>query len=116
MIVAARRPGGSATASEAGDIAKQLLRKTPIADEVARYQARILKRLEISAEKVLDYQARSAFFDPRELVDERGQPKRLQDLPEHVATALTSVELDEKGRVVKTRWDRSARRQRSWQN
>src|SRR3990167_5796178 len=56
------------------------------------------EKMEITDERILQEEARIAFFDPRDLFDAEGRPIPLHLLPTHVATAL-SIEISN-GRVT----------------
>jgi hypothetical protein len=51
------------------------------------------EKLEFDARRVLQEAAVIAFYDPRQAFDERGSLKPLHEIPEHVARAISSVEI-----------------------
>lgn len=88
---AAIRAGYSAkTAASQGE---RLLRNAEIRAAVAAGQASLAERVGITAERVLRERARIAFFDPRKLLDEDGNPKPLQDLDDDAAAAIAGLDV-----------------------
>lgn len=66
-------------------------------DELTReLMQKIEKKTEITQERVLLEYARLAFFDPRKLFDEDGNPKKIADLDEDTAAAIAGLEVDSK--------------------
>lgn len=91
---AAIRAGYSAkTAEQTGS---RLLSHVKVKAEIRSIQSKISDKVIVSREKVLAQYAKLAFFDPRKFYDqETGQLKRVIDLDEDSAAALTGVEVDE---------------------
>lgn len=70
-----------------------LLQMPQIADEIKREIDDRARRLKIDAENVLRKQGDMAFFDVRQLFDDNGKLKPIQQLPETVAAAIASFEI-----------------------
>lgn len=79
------------TASVTGS---KLLRKAKVAQELAKLQEKLCQKLEISAEKVLQGIAQLAFYDPRKFFNEDGSLKRIIDLPDDIAPALSGMDVE----------------------
>lgn len=62
----------------------------------------------VSIERMLVELARLAFSDPRKLVDKNGKLLPLHELPDDIAAAVASVEVDEYGKVKYKLWDKGA--------
>jgi phage terminase small subunit len=104
---AAKRAGYSPHSAD--EIAAQLMRRPHVAAEVARCQARVLKRLEISAETVLAELGRLARSDVGECFGADGRLLPIHTLPEWARAAIASVEIGEDGRPTRIRlWDKNA--------
>jgi len=73
--------------------ASQLLSKPNIRAAVAAAQEKRLKKLDISAERVLSELARIGFSDLRGVFDEDGSLLAMSDLPDDVAPIIASVEV-----------------------
>ena len=63
-------------------------------------EAKNLRAVNVTVQRVIEEIARIAHLDPRDLLDASGEPLPLAALPTHVATAL-SVELDATGKIKK---------------
>lgn len=93
---------GTRAAKEAGfseanasAIAYQLLRKTLVRNEIDRRRALLRERFAVDLEKLVLEAAKIAFLDPREAYDEKGQLLAPHELPAHVASAVSALEVDE---------------------
>lgn len=75
--------------------ATRLLAKDKILDKIRAGQNRILKRAEVSVERVLRELACLAFLDPAGLFDEKGELRPISEMPEEVRRALTGLEVEE---------------------
>lgn len=51
------------------------------------------KRVEITQDRVLQEYARMAFFDPRKLFDDEGNPKHITELDDDTAAALVGLDV-----------------------
>lgn len=71
----------------------RLLGNAGVAQAIAVGQAKRLARLEITQDRVLQEIASLAFSDVRQWFDETGRLKPIHELPERVAAALGSVEI-----------------------
>lgn len=82
--------------------ASNLLRKPTVRAEIERRASAAMRKLEISAERVLLERARLAFFDPRRLFDASGAPRPINELDDDTAAAVAGVDvdaaIDERGR------------------
>lgn len=90
---AAREAGYSAHSAAA--TATKLLKIPAIAEEVDRLGKAALGKFTMTAESVLGQLSAIIHFDIRKLFDENGAMKRICDLDDETAAALSSVEVDE---------------------
>lgn len=87
---AAIRAGYSAkTAEQQGP---RLLGNVGVSQAIAAAQQKRADKLEITAERVLQELARIAFFDPRKLLREDGEPRALSELDDDTAAAIGGLE------------------------
>jgi len=56
--------------------------------------AKLEKKTEITRERVLQEYAKLAFFDPRKLFDENGNPKKITELDDDTAAAIAGLEVN----------------------
>lgn len=56
--------------------------------------AKLEKKTEITRERVLQEYAKLAFFDPRKLFDEDGNPKKITELDDDTAAAIAGLEVN----------------------
>lgn len=61
-------------------------------------QAENIAKLRITADNVLQEYARLAFFDVRQLYDEKGRLKRIIDLDDNIAAAIVGVDIKTMGK------------------
>lgn len=88
---AARRAGYSAkTAEQQGP---RLLGNVGVAQAIAKAQARRAERTGITQDRVLQELARIAFFDPRKLFTDAGNPIDIHDLDDDVAAVLAGLDI-----------------------
>lgn len=88
---AAIRAGYSArTAYSQG---QRLLKHVEVSGAIQQRLNRIVEKLEISAERVLQERARLAFFDVRKLLDATGKPKAIHELDDDTAAALQGLDV-----------------------
>ena len=73
--------------------ASQLLALPYIQDKLAKKQKKITKRLEVSAERVLEELARIAFSNVQDLFDENGGLKLISDMDRDTTAALSGIEV-----------------------
>lgn len=78
------------TAASQGE---RLLRNAEVRAAVAAGQADLAARVGFTAEMVLRERKRIAFFDPRKLLDDDGNPKPLQDLDDDTAAAIAGLDV-----------------------
>lgn len=79
--------------NRAGEIGYQLLQKTTIQAAIKEEMDKRAERTEITADKVLKEFAKLAFFDPRNLFDEKGNPKDITELDDNTAAALAGLDV-----------------------
>lgn len=103
----------AATASVTGS---KLLRKAKVAAELAKVREKLLQKIEIDAEKVLQGIAQVAFFDVRKFFSADGSLKAISDLDQATAFALKGLDVEklfhhfgkgqaeEKGTITKVRF------------
>lgn len=78
--------------SAAPDIGRQLLRKTPIALELARRQEKTHERAVVTRDQVLRELAAVGMSDVRKLFDAHGQMKPLHELDDATAASIAGIE------------------------
>ncbi|MBU7436505.1 terminase small subunit [Paraburkholderia fungorum] len=88
---AAIRAGFSA--SGASVTASRLLRDPRISTALAEKVGKVMQSLEITVERVLAERARLAFFDPRKLFAENGQPIPISELDDDTAAAIAGLDV-----------------------
>lgn len=81
----------AATASVTGS---KLLRKPKVAAELANLRGKLLSKLEISAERVLQGLAELAFFDPRKMFNLDGSMKKITDMDDATVHALAGMDVE----------------------
>lgn len=107
---AAIRAGYSA--NTAGQIAEQNLKKLQVKKKIAKLQAEIAKRTEITADMVVRELAAIGFADVRECFDQHGNilnPKRLPDSIAKVVAGIDVIEVKKDVKVKKLKlWNKVA--------
>jgi len=73
----------------------EYLRKPEIAAAITEEQKKRSDRTMISSDRVLLEIARLAFSDPRKIFDESGALRKIQDWPDEVAAAISSIKVFE---------------------
>ncbi|ABC81574.1 terminase small subunit [Anaeromyxobacter dehalogenans] len=76
-------------------IASRLLRHPRIAALLADHAAQVGARLDLTVKRLEEELARVAYFDLRELFDDRGQLLALEDMPENARRAVASIEIED---------------------
>lgn len=76
-------------------IGSENLSKPAIAAAIEKARKKTANKLEITRERVLLEYARLAFVDPRAFYNEDGSLKKVTDLDQDTAAALTGMEVDE---------------------
>lgn len=74
-------------------IASELLAKPNIQSAIQEEMKKRAERTEITADKVLKEFAKLAFFDPRKLFDDKGNPKDITELDDDTAAALAGLDV-----------------------
>lgn len=74
-------------------IGPRLLGNVAVSAAIQEGQAKRLKKLDITAERVLSEMATIAFSDIRNVFDDRGNLRLVNELPDDVAPAIASVEV-----------------------
>jgi phage terminase small subunit len=82
------------SAKTASVTASKLLRKPNVAEELANLRGKLLDKLEISAERVLQGLGELAFFDPRKMFNEDGSLKKITELDGMTVRALTGFSIE----------------------
>ena len=77
----------------------RLLRNAKVQEAVRNAKQSRQERTRVTADQTVREIARLAFADPRRLVNEDGSVKALYELDEDLAAAVSSVEVDEYGKV-----------------
>ena len=102
--MAQRVPNGAEAAGRAGyrgtretlyTTAKRLLQDPRVQAVIAKKKTKIMAKLELSAEKVLQEIGRLAFLDPRRFFSPDGKLKPVTELDDDVAVALASMDVTE---------------------
>lgn len=73
---------------------QRLLKHVEVKAEITQKLAKLMGKLEISAERVLEEMARIAFADTRKLFDETGKLKAISKLDDETAAAIGGVEYE----------------------
>lgn len=81
------------TACEQG---ARLLANVKVQAAVQKGKAERAKRTEITQDRVLLEYARIAFFDPRKLFDDEGNPKHITELDDETAAALAGLDVEKR--------------------
>ena len=102
---AAIRAGYSA--KTANKISARMLVNVGIQAEIERLKADRSERTGITADRVVEEQAKIAFANNKFLHDKKGIPIPIHLLPDHIAAAIASVEIDDNGRYKYRLWDKS---------
>ena len=90
---AAKRAGYSEKTAE--QVGYQLLHKTLVQRAIQEARAKQQERTQITADAVLKEYAKIAFFDPRKLFHDNGQPKDIAVLDDDTAGALAGLDVTE---------------------
>jgi phage terminase small subunit len=88
-----KRAGYNATTRAATVNAARLLTNADIAAAIAAGQAKVLQKLELTAERVLQEVARIAFFDLRKMFDSEGNPIPVHKLDADTAAAINGLDV-----------------------
>lgn len=87
-----QRAGYKARGNIADVNASRLLRNAKVADAVRQRTASQLKKIDITADRVLEESARLAFLDVRQLYEDDGSLKPVSQWPDHIAAAVAGIE------------------------
>lgn len=87
--------------------ASRWMKSPKVAAAIQEGTARIEAKLEVKAERVLRELAKLAFYDPRDLFDEKGQLKKFTELDEITRAAVAGLDVETRefegeGPVVQT--------------
>lgn len=85
----------------------RLLSNAKIQEAVRNAQQSRQERTRVTADRTVREIARLAFVDPRRLVNEDGSFKGLHELDEDLAAAVSSIEVDEYGKVKYKLWSKN---------
>ena len=72
-----------------------LMQDGTVAGRIDHYRAIAVGRLDASVDRIARETARIAFFDPRELFTEEGDPIPVHELPDDTARAIAGVDVEE---------------------
>lgn len=72
----------------------QLLTNPNIQTELARLATEIVKKNDITPDKVVNELARLAFLDPADFFDDDQNLLSIKDMPEHARRAIAGIEID----------------------
>lgn len=75
----------------------RLLEHVDISAALAAKQAKTMAKLDISAERILLERARLAFFDPRKLFDDAGEPIHVSKLDDDTAACIAGLDIVTQG-------------------
>lgn len=75
----------------------RLLSHAKVSQAIAEKQGKVLSKLDISAERILLERARLAFFDPRKLFDDKGEPIHVSQLDDDTAAAIAGLDVVTQG-------------------
>jgi phage terminase small subunit len=93
------------TAKQAGH---RLLTNSDVRAAIEKHRKAATEKAELTVERTLREVARIAYFDPRKLYDADGRLKKLHELDDDTAAAVSGVEMDA-GAVVKIKhWDKNS--------
>lgn len=81
------------SARSAATLGERLLRDPKVKAELDRRMGKLMSKLEITAERVLQERARLAFFDVRKLLDATGKPKAIHELDDDTAAAIAGLDV-----------------------
>lgn len=84
------------SAKSAAQIGYQLLHKPSVLRRLQEIQLSRMRALEVKGDQVLQELARIAFFDPRPAFGDDGSLKPIRQLPDAMAAAISSVEIEER--------------------
>ena len=90
-----QRAGYKAHARSAAVNAARLLTNADIAAEIEQKQQKLLQKVELTAEKVLQEVARIAFFDIRKMFDADGNPIPVHLLDADTAAVIAGIDVSE---------------------
>lgn len=68
-----------------------------VARRIDELRSKAVKKYEVSVERIIQERARLAFFDPRKLFNDDGTPKRICDLDEDTAAAISGLDVVSSG-------------------
>lgn len=99
-----QRAGYKAKGQAAFTNASRLLAKPKVQAYLAVRKKALVQRTELSIERCMQEIEAIAFSDPRQLFDELGALKNLNDIPDGIARAVSGFELGDKVKI--TLWDK----------
>jgi phage terminase small subunit len=81
----------------------RLLKNVEISRAISKGAAKLIEDLDYSAARTLKEVARVAFVDPRKLFNADGTAKKIDELDDGTAAAVSSFELGEGGKLMKVK-------------
>jgi phage terminase small subunit len=93
---ATRAAKAAGYAEGSADVAgSRLLGNAKVSSEIAKATEKRCKKLDITADRVLQELARLAFYDPRNFFNDNGSLKQVRELDDDTAMALAGMEVNE---------------------
>jgi phage terminase small subunit len=74
-------------------IGRQQLTKTNVQEAIQKARKRLMKRTEVTQDRIITELARLAFMDPRQFFDEHGTLKEIHTLPEEAAAVIAGMDI-----------------------
>ena len=78
----------------AHELGSRMLKKVEIAAEIARREAEIAQKCDVSVEKIMREYARIAFFDPGDFFNDDGTLRHILEIPEDARRAISSLDIN----------------------
>ena len=75
----------------------QLLKNNNITTRLKELKKQLNKKYEVTQERVITELARIAFFDSRQLFDDKGKLKKISDLDDDTAAVIAAVDVSDEG-------------------
>ena len=94
--------------NSAGVTGAKLLKDPRVLAEVTRRRTELVANTELNTEQTIREVARLAFSDPRNIVNDDGSIKRLNELDADTAAAVASYEVDKDGVIKYKFWDKNS--------
>ena len=92
----------------AGSQGSRLLKNVEVLSMINSRRAQVTEAAGINTERLMVEIARVAFSDPRKVTNQNGTVKRLHELDDDTAAAVSSFEIDDKGAIKYKFWDKNS--------